>query len=94
MLKVKNYTIRNDPLFEIAVKLKDDELETTTKLHLLQTKSKSSSSKCESTSSLSLLETKDEDKALKKGEDSGNSWFTKSFKARKSNVKSEKKYQT
>ncbi len=88
-LKVNNYSIRNDPLFEIAVKLRDYELETTTKLHLLPNKSKLSTSKREkSATSSSLLDLEDESNDGKKAATTGNSWFTKSFKARKSNVKS------
>jgi hypothetical protein len=87
-LKVNNYSIRNDPLFEKAVKLRDYELETTTKLHLLQNKSKLSTSKREKSATSSLLELEDENNDSKKVATTGNSWFTKSFKARKSNVKS------
>jgi NAD-dependent deacetylase sirtuin 7 len=89
-LKVENYSILNDPLFRIAVNLNEDEHETTTKKILLQNEPNMSVPKREKSMSSSSLEVKDGENEKKNTNGSGNSWFTKSFKAKKTNVKNKK----
>ena len=87
---INNYALHTDPIFKIAVKLTDDEINTTSKQHLSLNK-KESDPKIEPSTVSTPSDINDTNEAEVKNVSSTNSWFTKSFKPRKQpSVKSEK----
>lgn len=85
-LKVPEYSLRNDPIFKIAVKLKPHEIKTTTKPYMLDynasMKRSKSEVKFENCAENNALNKSENDKDGLKSENP-DSWFTKSFKPRK-----------
>ena len=100
-LSINKYVFKSDPIFKLAVKLKEDELNTTTKCILnsrmsqkerIMQKTKSDTSLIASSNKLEGDAGDDESKANEQASINANSWYSRSFKPRKvSNVKVEKK---
>ena len=83
-LKVNDYSIKSDPIIKNAVKLTDDELNTTAKSMLTERKSATNEDSLSSTSSSSCLnEANANAAAAATAGVVSNSWFTRSFKERK-----------
>ena len=84
-LKVNDYSPKFDPLLKIAVKLNKEELSTTTKsmLSMKIVKSESENGSLQEESSSNSEESIEDNKLDDNPACSSNSWFTRSFKARK-----------
>ena len=97
-LSINKYVFKSDPIFKLAVKLKEDELNTTTKC-ILNSRMSQKERILQKTKSDTSLNNKlegdaddDESKPNEQASLNANSWYSRSFKPRKvSNVKAEKK---
>jgi NAD-dependent deacetylase sirtuin 7 len=94
-LSISKYAFKSDPIFKLAVKLKEDELNTTTKCILNSKMSQKERGLLKTKSESGLVASNNKlesDEEAKPNEASnGNSWYSRSFKPRKlSNVKTEK----
>ncbi len=87
-VKVNEYSLKEDPIFKLAVKLKKDELTTTSKPFLLDYSQSLKSSKPE-VKDWDLKSNADKSQENKNSDkiSSHDSWYTKSFKPRKPQAK-------
>ena len=89
-LKVNEYSIKTDPIIKKAIKLTDDELKTTNKSNLTDHLNKTIKNEDSTDSSFSSRQSIGAEQETPKLAHSSNSWYTRSFKERKTSQKSNK----